>query len=518
MCNSGLCRLPDDALCRILILLDAGDLLAIERACLRIRHFLVSAGWRIWLRHISWNFASCPVPSLRMLTFSALPYSRVNNSASVKYQPRKITAGPSYFAKVGSISDKLWREGNPTSYLFDQHAEASGPVVRTDGTFVAWTVRSQVKWTCSTAKWPAESFETTKVFSAHTSDLTDLILEEDGQQANITVAGVDGSVACWRVGHNVKHRPLSEKNYNNHSNSTRKANDQNANLCWRLSVAGKGVQRIQQKAGIPHRLISVSHDLQLRVIDTNRQNVVAQTTLPTRPWALQWLADDTLAVGLFGYPGSLAIYRLRPDAIQFDTFLLGHKSSVYGLDACPLAPKLLLSGGFEGETRLWDLRLATGISGSRDSCSAVRDLSSSIPGSYCCVGLFEDRWDDTAVYCCRWDGQRVASGRGRNGSVTFWDTRWRNVTTRLSTSTTDMPSQDMLETNYKCWTKRNGRRWTPVYSICLEQTRVLAALETELWWLDFSGNSLTAPTQTLPPLAKGRKGRKYYHQRRHQHQ
>ncbi|RKP26885.1 WD40-repeat-containing domain protein [Syncephalis pseudoplumigaleata] len=493
MAAARFCRLPDDILCHIVGLLDAHELMAIERVCRRLRQLLAALGWRVWLRSMGWHFASCPVARLRALTMPGRPRCDERASkdgARIRQQHRHITAGPCYLARIGATADRLWHEQAPASYLLDQHAEAAGPVVRASRTFIAWTVGSQVKWTYASSKqWPVAEIHRTNTLRAHGADLTDLALDvadTDERRANIVVAGVDGALASWDIGTAVRADARDSKA------------GRNARLVWRMPLAGHGVQRIQQRATAPHRLISASHDRQLRVVDTGRRIVADQISLPDRPWALHWLADDVLAVGLFGAPHSLAIYRLRPEGVERDRFLLGHRASVYGLDACPQAPSLLLSGGYEGETRLWDLRVASG-------------------DHHGCVARFEDRFNDTAVYCCQWDGQRVASGRGRHGVVDFWDARWPAWSSMSQQQCaldggTAARMSPLRRTDV--WTKYNGRRWTPVYSLCLEQTRVLAALETELWWLDFTGRPLAMPAQRRTATTAKKAKRKPDRQRR----
>jgi WD40 repeat protein len=463
---------------------------------------------------MGWQFNSCPITRLRAFTLPhSSQYSNDRNTAAIR-NTQRITAGPSYLARIGSITDRQWREQRPTSHLLDQHAQVSGPVVRTNGAFIAWTVGNQVKWTNGTIKqWPVFTIDRIHLLRAHDADLTDLTLSEDAaQQARITVASVDGSIACWRVDTHINNSKATTTTIENidmnqplisrHDSLNLHAHQQ---LEWRMFVAGNGVQRIQQRVNdVPHRIISVSHDMKLRVIDDKRQTIINHTVLPTRPWAIEWLSNDVVAVGLFGYPNSLAIYRLRPDTVTLERFLPGHRSSVYGLDSCPLAPTLLLSGGYEGQTRLWDLRLANSSG------------SSSSSNNRACVGVFEDRFNDSAIYCCQWDGQRVASGRVHHGMVSFWDARWPALTTQCQAilnydnhigSGGDLqPPQRYIDT----WTKYNGNRWTPVYSLCLEQTRVLAALDTELWWLNFTDNMLTLPTQSTVTLKHAKQSKSWH--------
>ncbi|KAI8052033.1 hypothetical protein BDF22DRAFT_689649 [Syncephalis plumigaleata] len=472
--NTRICQLPSDVLCHVFIQLGADDLIAVERTCLRLRRLLVDLGWRIWLRYMGWQFNSCPITRLRVYT---LPHS-------TRY---RSDTGPSYLARIGSITDKRWREHQPSSHLLDQHAQVSGPVVRAD----AWTVGNQVRWTNATCQqWPVSALHQTHSLQAHESDLTDLILNEDTiQQAHITVASVDGSIARWRIGTSInKHRAtaassssssvLESINMNQVSISRREQSNRHAQLEWRMS-------RVND---VPHRIIAVSHDLKLRVIDSERQTIAMGHRM---------VANDVVAVGLFGYPNSLAVYRLRPDTVVLDRFLPGHRSSVYGLDSCPLAPSLLLSGGYEGQTRLWDLRMAS-------RCTSY------LTNNRACVGVFEDRFNDSAIYCCQWDGQRIASGRGHHGIISFWDARWSTLTTQCQSVLLDYDhvgsggSGSYIQRPLRyidTWSKYNGNRWTPVYSLCLEQTRVLAALDTELWWLNFIDNTLTLPLTHQPTAA-----------------
>jgi hypothetical protein len=418
--------LPFEILSRIGLVLDARSLLAFTHVCRYVYWSMRNDGWERWLRAKPWWLTSI--------------YTQ-----NISYGYHLVS-----IALAGERAQERWQMRTPYAHCIHRHPSTSGPVVTFDGMFTAWTVHNKIHWTSAGFNWPVQRPRRLKQheFLVHRADLTDLRLRQTSDQcAVVTTAAVDGMVTRWEL------RAVDEH--------------LSAQLVWSVKMAQQGVQRVAERVSVPDRLLSVSHDAYLRVLDVSCQQVVAMQALPVRPWCLCWLRDDMVAVGLSHIEQPIHLYRLRPEGPVLDAMLTGHASSVYALHHHERAPQLLLSGGYEGQTRLWDLRLARQSPGVMDAG---------------CVGVYEDPFDDHAVYCCVWDGQRIAAGSCRHGMLRIWDQRLSRRPNGLCTSV---------------WSLRVGRYDSPVYAIGLDQSRLTAALEKEVWWLDFTASDQVIAQERL---------------------
>ncbi|TFK27714.1 hypothetical protein FA15DRAFT_635363 [Coprinopsis marcescibilis] len=214
--------------------------------------------------------------------------------------------------------------------------------------------------------------------------------------------------------------------------------------------------------------------------------------LGERSWRCHLSADASTPFAAFGTSGKtpLTIYSVLPDRLSPTPHTILHAQkttptstdslpslAVYGIARAPLAspmgssPQILVSGWFDGQVRIYDLR---------SSNSVINGDSSSGPTFLKPVMSINDRWLQEPIYavaCGGGSAAHIAAGTARHSVVSFWDVR-------------------SPKTGWSVHAPGNDR--SPVFSVILESSRFFGATESRPFVYDFGPN----PTlETYPPLA-----------------
>jgi WD40 repeat protein len=184
-----------------------------------------------------------------------------------------------------------------------------------------------------------------------------------------------------------------------------------------------------------------------------------------------------LAVGSDA-PNSLVLYKVIPTGIAFQARLEAEKSAVYGLCANPVIPNTLVAGLYNGAARLYDLRTNG------------------------CVARYSDNYNDAPIYEVDYDNFRVVAGTSMNAVCRVWDIRQNNAVTSCGSGP--------LKTGRvrDGWSLYLGNVRSPVYSVSLGFSKLVATTSLGGWVLDFENGVPSSETRgnRSNPRGRGRDG------------
>ncbi|KAH6912621.1 hypothetical protein BKA70DRAFT_1264393 [Coprinopsis sp. MPI-PUGE-AT-0042] len=202
--------------------------------------------------------------------------------------------------------------------------------------------------------------------------------------------------------------------------------------------------------------------------------------------------------------------------------------ATYGITRAPLnspwgaSPQILVSGWFDGEVRIYDMRdssstcprtIASSLATNGSLASRPTGEQFARPTFLKPVLSLHDRWQHEAIYtvgCGGGNGSYVAAGAARHGVVSFWDVR-RGAGERLSNANT-LPQEttdnfDSVE-GYGQSVRKSG--WSvhapastsdssPVFDLIMESSRVFGVTDRKGFVLDFGP---TPTVEQYPAVAR----------------
>ncbi|KAE9392858.1 hypothetical protein BT96DRAFT_1023328 [Gymnopus androsaceus JB14] len=234
--------------------------------------------------------------------------------------------------------------------------------------------------------------------------------------------------------------------------------------------------------------------------------------LATRSWTTYISTEGTpyAAFGSSSATSPLSVYSILEDSFSHTpTAILGTKSSsasfssaVYGICRAPCSspwgssPQILISGWYDGQVRVHDLRSSSLTESYPNSGS-----DSGSPAPLRPVMSLNDPWSIEPVYSVSSGGgasSYLGAGSARHSVVSFWDVRYPKA-------------------GWSVYAPGNDR--SPVYSVLLESSRVFGATDSRPFVYDFGPNVTkdTYPQLSPSPGLRPRRSNAGYYVTRYSH-
>ncbi|KAG9296864.1 hypothetical protein G9A89_006819 [Geosiphon pyriformis] len=348
--------------------------------------------------------------------------------------------------EFGVTVQKNWAKKQFSTEVISSQRQAFLPVIRFDSDKLVCGLGNSLNFFGPAQRNTSPKFYKQKSFIAHNGDITDISLCLDPKE--LFTCSTDGLIKRWFLNLPVTiQMPLSQT-YKGHTTA---------------------VHSIYQFVYDPSTLFSVSVDGKLFVWNTHTAELCHDVQVPGIPRAMCGLTNGLIAVGNKSSE-HLTLYKVTPSELVRVNSFKGHKSTVYALQSTNLLPHTFLSGCYDSVTRLFDLRTNS------------------------CVASFQDIFDTNPVFSVDYDHYRVVAGSSMHGVVQLWDLRY-------SQNADHYPGKlkkGAVEDGWSIFLGKTQR--SPVYSLQLSHSKIVAALADQTWMLDFA----TASEPRSPSLESSR--------------
>ncbi|TFK40533.1 hypothetical protein BDQ12DRAFT_627018 [Crucibulum laeve] len=445
--------LPMDILILILDKLSVLELAALSQACHTFNTLVMEFGWPAYLRahpRPSYSLSRARTQWKPQYTFH---YDRMSDDAWKRSEFIARPLSRAWFGKLQPIlaistSRLIVAAGsNLYSYKFGGSIDLASPSVEVEG-MISLSENHQAN-----------------------CDITGITFVEDGGLDQTIYVGFQDGVL-----ERVVLKPSSNED---------ELSADRANIATMHS--GHFVESLSSDSNL---LLSLSAEGQATLLDHHQYipQSISTIELNTRSWTSHLSLHASGPYAAFGTSSStpLVIHPITNDQLSPNPIaVLGTMSNqttepaVYGLSQAPIcspwgsSPQILVSGGFYGEIRCYDLRSSLRV-------SEAEGTSESSPAPLRPVLTLSNPWLDEAVYsvsCGGGSGSHIAAGSARHSVVSFWDVR-------------------SPKTGWSVHAPGNDR--SPVYSVILESSRFFGATQSRPFVYDF-GPGVTPDTYPAVP-------------------
>jgi hypothetical protein len=307
-------------------------------------------------------------------------------------------------------------------------------------------------------------------------------IEDGGADCSLDVAFLDGSIERLELSSTQRSTSFSVTRSKLQSMPR---NDFVENLCSQsetiLGLSSTGYARLSTLSGDTSS-----------IIELKKRSWTSHLSLASSPYAAFGTCSSTpLTVHAILDGGHLsshptAILHTASDQSPPEEFSV---SAVYGLSQAPLnspwgsSPQILVSGWYDGQVRIYDLRSSASSSLFRPLLSSTTTTDPATRSSIAVhrpVLSLVDRWCYEPIYAVAAGGgsaAHIAAGIARHSVVSFWDVR---------------------QPSYGWSVHAPGNDSSPVYSVILESSRFFGVTQSRPFVYDFVNSFVSSsPTYLL---------------------